>query len=56
MPSYWVVDPDVPSIVAWDLVETHYVEVGRAEGDAELSLVHPFPVVVSPARLVTRIR
>ncbi len=51
-PSYWVIDPEAPSIVAWELVDGHYVEAGRAEGDAELALRRPFPVVVNPARLV----
>ncbi|WP_152362360.1 Uma2 family endonuclease [Microlunatus speluncae] len=51
-PSYWVVDPDVPSIAAWELVDGRYVEAGRAEGDTELVLTRPYQVVVNPARLV----
>jgi Uma2 family endonuclease len=50
-PSYWVVDPEAPSIIAWDLVDGHFVEVGRAEGDNELTLTRPYQVVVNPARL-----
>lgn len=50
--SYWVIDPEVPSIIAWDLVDGRYVEVGRAEGDSDLALTKPYPIVVNPARLV----
>jgi Uma2 family endonuclease len=49
--SYWVIDPETPSIVAWELVDGRYVESGRAEGDAELVLTRPYHVVVNPARL-----
>src|SRR5689334_14824770 len=28
--SYWVVDPDEPSVLAWDLVDGHYQVVGSA--------------------------
>ncbi len=54
--SYWVVDPELPSIVAWDLVAGRYVEAGRAEGSTELSLERPYPVVVNPARLIAKRR
>ena len=50
-PSYWVIDPEAPSIVAWDLVDGRYVEAGRAEGDTDLAQTRPYPVVVNPARL-----
>ncbi len=50
-PSYWVIDPEAPSIVAWELVDGRYVEAGRAEGDTDLALTRPYPVVVNPARL-----
>ena len=50
-PNYWVIDPEAPSIVAWELVDGRYVAAGRAEGDTELTLSRPFPVVVIPARL-----
>ena len=31
--SYWVVDPEEPSIVAWELRDGRYVEIGRAVDD-----------------------
>lgn len=51
-PSYWVVDPDEPSIVAWELRDGAYAEAGRATGDQALELAAPYPVRVVPAELV----
>jgi len=50
--SYWVVDPAEPSVVAWDLRDGTYVEVGRAKGDDELTAELPFPVKVRPSALL----
>ncbi len=50
--AYWVVDPLVPSVRAWTLVDGAYVEVGRAEGVEVLALDAPFPVRVVPADLL----
>lgn len=50
--SYWVVDPDEPSILAWQLAATAYVEVGHAEGSQALELTEPFPLRIVPADLV----
>jgi Uma2 family endonuclease len=51
--SYWIVDPDEPSIVAYDLKDGAYVEVGRAAGDQSVTLTSPFEVTVTPKSLVT---
>lgn len=51
-PSYWVVDPDEPSVTAWELRDGAYAEAGRASGDEALELALPFPVRVVPAELV----
>lgn len=51
--SYWIVDPDEPSIVAYDLVDGAYVEVGRAAGDESVTLTQPFEVTVTPKSLVS---
>jgi len=51
-PSYWVIDPSVPSIVCWELADGTYREVGRATGDAQVMLTKPFAVTISPADLV----
>lgn len=50
--SYWVVDPHEPSILAWELRDGGYAEVGRASGEESLDLTLPFPVTVVPARLL----
>lgn len=46
-------DPDVPSVVAWELRDGTYVEAGRATGAEVLRLELPFAVEVAPARLDT---
>ena len=53
VPSYWVVDPEIPSVLAWDLVDGHYRAAGAAEADQALDLKLPFPVTVNPEALVT---
>ena len=50
--SYWIVDPDEPSVTALELRAGAYVEVGRAEGDDLLELTLPFPVRLSPRALL----
>ena len=50
--SYWVVDPDDPSLVAWDLRDGKYVEVGKVSGGEEFRAVLPFEVGVVPDTLV----
>lgn len=52
--SYWVVDPAAPSIIAWDLTEDRYVQVGSAEGDQSLEAVLPFALTVRPGDLVRK--
>ncbi|RIQ12949.1 Uma2 family endonuclease [Jiangella rhizosphaerae] len=51
-PSYWVVDPDEPSVTAWELRDGVYAEAGRAIGDEALELTRPYPVRIVPAELV----
>jgi Uma2 family endonuclease len=51
---YWVVDPDTPSMVAWELVDGEYVEVGRASGEETLTVERPFRVEITPQRLIER--
>lgn len=50
--SYWVVDPQVPSIIAWDLVDGTYRPAGEATGDQAVTLHRPYPVTVTPAGLI----
>lgn len=48
---YWVVDPDVPAIMAWRLADGAYAEAGRAEGDDALELAEPFPLRITPSSI-----
>jgi Uma2 family endonuclease len=52
VPSYWVVDPDEPSLLAWRLVDGAYLEVARVTGDERFRTNEPFEVAVVPGRLV----
>ena len=51
-PSYWVLDPDAPSLTAWELRDAAYVETAHVTDDEEFTAVLPFPVTFSPARLL----
>lgn len=51
-PAYWVVDPDEPSLRAWELREGTYIEVGHAVGAEPYRAARPFPVGITPAALV----
>lgn len=52
-PSYWVVDPQEPSLRAWDLVDGSYVESGTVKGEELFSAKLPFSVELRPAELVS---
>jgi Uma2 family endonuclease len=51
-PSYWVVDPDNPRLTAWELRDDLYVVTAELEADDEHTFAQPFPVTVTPSRLV----
>ncbi len=54
MASYyvWVVDPEVPSVTAWEVRKGAYHLVGEAKGEESLALPLPFPLTIVPARLL----
>ncbi|MCW2679293.1 MAG: Uma2 family endonuclease [Frankiales bacterium] len=52
VPSYWLLDPEVPSLTVLELRDGAYVEVARAEGQQPLTVQRPFPVTLVPAELV----
>ncbi len=52
VPSYWLLDVDVPSLVVLELQDGEYVERARAVGEQSLTVVRPFPVTLCPARLM----
>jgi Uma2 family endonuclease len=45
-PSYWVVDPDVPSLTAWELRDGRYVEMAHVVGLRRRS--QPCPLTRQP--------
>lgn len=53
-PHYWVIDPEEPSVLAWDLVDGAYVTAGRAVGHESLALERPFAITITPAALLRR--
>jgi Uma2 family endonuclease len=49
--AYWVVDPEVPSVTAWRWVGDDE-QVATAEGHEATTFDWPYPVTVTPARLL----
>jgi Uma2 family endonuclease len=52
VPSYWVVDPQEPSVTVWDLQDGGYAQVGYAQGSDPLTIRLPYEITVIPAALV----
>ena len=52
-PSYWVVDPDEPRLIAWELRGGSYERVADVRGDEPFEARVPYPVTVVPAALVS---
>ncbi len=50
--SYWVVDPQAPSISVFELVDGRYEQVAEVKGTDVLSVERPFPVRIVPAELL----
>ena len=50
--SYWLVDPDEPSLLALELRDGTYVEVARVSGDEVWQAQHPFPLTLVPNLLL----
>lgn len=51
-PSYWVLDPAVPSLLAWNLHDGEYVAVARVTGSETFAAEAPFRVDITPAELL----
>lgn len=52
IPSYWVVDPLDPRLIAWDFQDGRYVEVADVRGGESFTARAPYPVTVRPADLL----
>ena len=50
--AYWAVDPDTPSLIAWELRDGAYTQVAKVVGEQEVRLTSPFDVTVVPANLI----
>lgn len=50
--SYWIVDPDKPSVTVLELRDGTYAEVAAANGDETVSVQRPFPLSITPSALV----
>ena len=50
--SYWIVDPEEPSVVVLELRDRYYEEVGRVTGQDLLTVERPFPLTITPGALV----
>ena len=50
--SFWVVDPQVPSLTAWLLQDGTFVEVAHVVGDEPFTATTPYPVELVPAELL----
>lgn len=48
-PSYWVADPDGPSLRMWTMRDGRYDAGVRVAGDERVDVVAPFPLSMRPA-------
>jgi Uma2 family endonuclease len=51
--GYWLVDPDVPSLMVLDLEGGQYTEVTTVTGDVAYNAEWPFEATIVPSALVT---
>lgn len=54
--SYWVVDPDEPALIAWDLDDGAYVQMAHVSGADSWRAAHPYAVRIRPRDLVSTLR
>jgi Uma2 family endonuclease len=52
VPSYWIVDPDAPSLTVLELAGGAYRETAHVVADEAFAATKPFAVTVVPAALV----
>jgi len=48
VPSYWIADPDEPSVTVLELGDGRYREIGVGRGGEQLVVSAPFPVTLVP--------
>ena len=52
VPAYWIVDPTVPSVTVLELVDGAFREMAVVAGESSYEALVPFPVTITPARLL----
>lgn len=52
VPAYWIADPTVPSVTVFELVDGSLHEVTVVAGESSYETIVPFPVAITPARLL----
>lgn len=52
VPSYWILDPDVPSLTAWELRGGRYEVAALVVADEEWTAAAPYDLTLVPARLL----
>ncbi len=52
IPSYWLVDPEVPSLTVLELNGDRYEEVAVVQGAESWTSTRPYPVTIVPADLL----
>jgi len=50
--SYWLVDPDVPSVTVLELQDRVYAEVAHVEGAESCDVLLPYPMTIVPEQLL----
>lgn len=52
VPSYWLLDPEAPSLTVLELADGAYAEVTTVRDDEAFTVERPFPVTLVPSQLV----
>ena len=52
VPSYWLVDPEVPALSVLELTDGAYRDVAHVQGEEPYDATVPFPVTIVPADLM----
>lgn len=56
VPSYWVIDPEEPTLIVYELNENLiYHKVAEVKGSEAFEAERPFPVRVVPSELLGRL-
>lgn len=52
VPSYWLLDPEVPALTVLEMTDGAYRDVAHVQGDEAFGARLPFPVKIVPADLL----